>query len=304
MTKTTGAGGVSTSEGAGAASVPGGGGGGGAAVIVGHPQDPAGEFAAALAAARMAEPVFDGRYGEKYFMLPPGFGMQVYEDQFALPPRVLQSVTVDDRASFAAYVNRFSDARSVLIADLDTFTITGVLDYHGAATAEDPAAPSALRHKVALVFRPSEEFKRWNGIQDKYHSQAAFAEFLDENSVDIVDPEPAIMIEIARDLEATKGSTFKSSTRLESGDRSFSYTTETQVRGDMRVPSKFSLSIPLFEGEAPRELTARFRFKIGDDGLYLGFVWHRVEHVRRAEFRQTAFELAEMTGRPVFFGRV
>jgi hypothetical protein len=130
------------------------------------------------------------------------------------------------------------------------------------------------------------------------------AAFLEENAVDVVDPEPAVLIEISRDLEGTQGVTFKSSTRLENGDRSFVYETETRAKGDIRVPREFTLEIPLYEGEEPTSLRCAFRWRISGGALQMGFQWRRVEYQRRAHFAQIANAAAEATGRPVFFGRV
>src|SRR5690606_26722301 len=111
------------------------------------------------------------------------------------------------------------------------------------------------------------------------------------------------MIEISRDLEATQGASFKSSTRLENGDRKFVYETEMHVKGDLHVPQRFKLSIPLFQGEGPVELDAALRFRVTPDGLLLGFEWRRVEYQRLSHFRLIAAEIVEATGVPLFYGR-
>jgi len=54
----------------------------------------------------------------------------------------------------------------------------------------------------------------------------------------------------------------------------------------------------------PDALTAKFRWRPTGEGLLLGFVWHRVEYMRRARFTQIATAAAEDTGLPVIAGRV
>jgi len=261
---------------------------------------------AVLAAARIASPVITAPGGlEAYAFVPPGFKLQDISDKFGLPPFIRQSVVLDDADSLIAYANRFSDSRSVIIADLDALTIGAVLDFH---TANQEAVRGVLesapaQHVAALQLRNSEEFARWAAMENQMHSQMVFAEFLDENSADIIDPDPAVMIEIARDLEATQGVAFKAGTRLQTGERSFRYETETRVSGDLVVPQRFRLAIPLFFGEEPTEIEASFRFRPQPDGLKLGFVWRRVEYVRQAKFREIAFRVSENTGLPVFQGR-
>ena len=261
-----------------------------------------------LKAARIADPVIRLEPGRGYAFLPEGFSLQDISDPHRLPPYIKQSVTVDDADSLIGYANRFSDDRSVIIADLDALTIAAVLDWHSQNQVpediERTLEAQPCQHKAALKLRNSEEFARWAAMENKLQSQMEFAEFLDENSSDIVDPDPAVMIEIARDLEATQGVAFKAGTRLQTGERSFRYETETHVKGDLVVPQRFRLALPLFFGEEPTEIEASFRFRPNPDGLKLGFVWRRVEYVRQAKFREIAFRVSEATGLPVFQGRV
>lgn len=261
---------------------------------------------AAIAAAAKVEPVIDLGNGRARLLVPDGFKLADVDDPHSVPPYIKQKVVVDDRASLVAYVNRFSDERSILIADYDAGVIGAVLDYHRDACSDGVVALTAQpgRHQAALVLRPSEEFTRWSAIQGKRLPQAEFAAFLEENATDIVRPEPAVMIEISRDLEATQGVTFKSSTRLESGDRAFVYETETRTRGEVQVPREFTIEIPIWHGEAPVQLRCAFRWQIAGGGLVLGFEWRRVEYQRRADFAQVATKVAEATGRPLVFGRL
>lgn len=258
---------------------------------------------AVLKAARLADPVLDLGEGRMHAFVPEGFALKDISDPHALPPYIKQSLIVDERASLVAYVNRFSDARTVLVADYDTGCIGAALDYHGDFDAGQ-LAPGPVRHKATLKLRDSEEFTRWAKLQGQLLEQSEFAAFLEENSEDILDPDPAVMIEISRDLEATQGVVFKSSNRLESGDRAFVYETETRTKGEMKIPREFRLSIPLYQGEEPVTLRCAFRFRIGGGGLLLGFEWRRVEYQRQAYFAQIAHAVAEDTGRPLFIGRM
>ena len=269
------------------------------------PYDPRSALEVALTSARLADPVIEGDHGQRFALAPKDFNLTPIPSPHALPPHIIQRVTVDDADSLIRYANRFSSDASVLIADIDALTVHACLDWHGHNQAKDDAllAPGARKHTAMLKLRESEEFKRWNELEGHMVDQMAFAEFLDENASDIVTPDPATMIEIARDLEATQGVNFKSSTRMQTGERSIVYETETHTKGEMKVPTQFTLQIPLFAGEEPIEITASFRFRPRPDGLKLGFVWRRVEYRRLAEFQQIAFRVSEGTGLALMFGR-
>lgn len=262
--------------------------------------DPRGALDAAIDGARLASPLID-RGDRQFAFVPEGYQLKEISDPARLPDRVRQSVAVDDRASMVAFVNRFSNDDTVLFADFEALTISSVIDFHTSNAAA--VAPRAGDFVARFKLLPSEEFLRWDKMEGDLHEQAVFAEFLEENAMNIVEPNPADMLEISRSLEATIGAEFKSKVSLESGDRSFSYETETKTKGDVVVPRKFTVCIPLFNGEGPEMLEARFRFRAGAGGLSMGFVWHRVEVKRRAFFNEVATAIAEGTGRPVFNGR-
>ena len=268
------------------------------------PYSPGETLETVLKAARLASPIIERADGTAFAFVPEGFELQDISDPYRMPPYIIQKITFDDADSLIQYANRFQDARSVIIADIDALKIGAALDWHSGN--EDPQGallPQSCDHLAALKLRNSEEFARWSEMENKLHDQMAFAEFLDENASDIIDPEPAVMIEIARDLEAAQGVNFKAGTRLQTGERSFKYETETHVKNDLKVPQRFRLAIPLFHGEEPTEIEASFRFRPQSDGLKLGFVWRRVEYVRQAKFREIAYRVAEATGLPVFHGR-
>jgi len=256
---------------------------------------------AVLSGARVANPIQTMPDGRRYALLPASFQLQDITPKDLLPDHIRQTVTLDDGESLTRYTNRFSDSRTILIADIDLLTVTAALDWHESKDMQ--CAPMPAAHNATLKLRESEEFSRWNEMEGTLHNQMEFAEFLDENASDIVDPAPTVMIEIARDLEATQGVAFKSSNRLQTGERSLVYETETHTKGDMKVPTQFTLQIPLFVGEPPIDIKASFRFRPSSQGLKLGFVWRRVEYRRQAEFSAIAHRVSEATGCPLMMGR-
>jgi hypothetical protein len=266
---------------------------------------------AAIQAARISDPIIPGDNGLQHVMMPPNYRLHELRDPFALPPYIAAHPVVDDKTSLIEYTNRFSDMRSIIMADYDRGTICARLDWHHSNDDEAPAALAAQAntHSCTLKLLPSEEFSRWNAFEmaapktGGMHSQAEFAAFLEENAADVIIPDPTVLIEISRDLEAVQGVNFASRTRLESGDRAFTYETETKTKGELRVPREFTLAIPLYNGEPAIEIRCALRFQVTPGGLLLGYEWRRVEYARRSHFNAIAHSVAEETGRPVFFGR-
>lgn len=256
-----------------------------------------------IKAQTLADPRVQGEDGREFALLPDGFKLQDITDPHRLPPRPKARVAVDDRESLITYTKLHLSKQSVIFADYDKGTITTRLDWHPHNQDELPFTAGANDHSCELKLLPSEEFARWNAMQGKMHPQADFALFLEENASDIWQPEPAIMLELARDLEGVTGQTFKSRTRLTDGSHGFRFETENKIVSEVQAPDEFKLSIPVYHGEEPEVLTAKFRWRPTAEGLLLGFVWHRVEYMRRARFTQIAAATAEATGLPWIAGR-
>lgn len=261
---------------------------------------------AVIAAAALRDPHLQTDDGRELLILPADFTAKDVSDPYRLPPRPQAQVTVDDRASLEHYTKRHLDSdTSILLADYDKGTITAILDWHphNQAVGISFGQAGARQHRCTLTLRPSEEWKRWDDFQGKMHPQDVFARFIEENATDICDPDPATMIELSRDLEAVQSTAFKARTRLENGDMSFVFENDTKIISKVQAPNAFALSIPLYQGEAPEVLQARFRWKPSDGRLLLGFEWHRVEYMRQARFAQIAHDAAEATGLPAYLGR-
>lgn len=258
---------------------------------------------AAIRAALIASPVIEGPDGRQYAALPEDHRLTELVNTLRLPPYPAQRLQFDNCASLVTYANRFRDARSIIIADYDKLEITAHLDWHPHNQHEDFGLSGAQIHTATLKLRPSEEFARWNAVAGKLMEQADFARFLEENSTDVAYPEAATMIEISRDFEATVGQTYKSAARLDNGDRRMVFETETRAKNEVVIPQKFTLNIPIYNGEEPDTLTALFRWRAQGGGVALGFEWHRVEYQRQAHFEQIAASAAEETGLPYMMGR-
>lgn len=260
-------------------------------------------LAALTKADSLAHPVVMGNDDRQHVLVPQGYALHDITDPHRLPPHPRGTVKVDDRASLVTYSKRHATAHSVIFADYDAGTITTQLDWHPHNQHDAFGTCGRRLHTAQLKVLPSEEFTRWNEMQGKMHPQASFALFLEENASDIWKPEPAIMLELARDLEGVTGQTFKSRTRLTDGSHGFKFETENKIISEVQAPDEFCLNIPVYHGEEPEILTAKFRWRPTGEGLLLGFVWHRVEYMRRARFTQIAAAVAEDTGLPWVSGR-
>lgn len=246
--------------------------------------------------------------GRVLALVPQGNGHWEIQDvsdplrETKTPPYIAQAITLQTLDSLVEYGQRFRTAATILLADIDKNSIRAVIDYH----APDKADRAAHSATMALPF--SVEWQTWTGIDGKMMDQLEFARFLEENAGDIVRPSGADLLEVCRDLQAVRKVDFRKAVRTSSDNESFEYTDETTAgtkKGDVEVPTKFALEIPVYFGEGVTGVQAFLRWRLEEGvGLKLGVKLHRAEHVRQAVFKQIVLGAAERIDRPAVFGRL
>jgi hypothetical protein len=123
--------------------------------------------------------------------------------------------------SFARFVNRFKSQSTVIFADRIGVKFTAALDYHPAGEKQDGTSWDLFRGILPLRHTPS--WTTWQTANGKPMEQADFAQFLEDNLPDIAEPNGALLVEIARTLEANVDVSYQSHIRAENGAHRFQW---------------------------------------------------------------------------------
>lgn len=273
------------------------------------------------AAIAAAGPQPLGDHGRFYTVVAPGSNDEagsvevidleaVREDQEFKhrPRRKIGTYTVHDSDSFVAYLAKHADQDSEVWADAVASKITGVLDAH----CVGDLLPRHEQHRVEYAVLYTDAWKAWKALDGKYLDQSAFAEHIEDRSIDIVRPAAADMLELAQSFRATSDVTFKSSKRLSSGERQLEYREQIDAGagrdGLMEIPETFDLALTPFEGAARFKVVARLRYRINNGHLTIGFKLERPEDVVRDAFQTVVASVGEgidaldRLNSPIFLG--
>lgn len=243
-------------------------------------QDPTDDISALAAIAlTMADPV-KVKEDDSFVIVPDGYRLQDLEAFLERPRRTKQHVIVDSVDSFRAYWERFSSDESAIFIDRNAPKATAILDYH------DPDVAGWTGHRLTLTIQESDQWKTWMSLNEKGQTQVKFAWFLEENLLDIIEPESAHILEVVRDLQIQKNVTFGSAVHDQSGDVRFMFETETHSKGQLEIPEHFRIAIPVFNGGQSYELTARLRYSVSDEGKLS--LWYSILRPKNA--REIALE--------------
>lgn len=235
-----------------------------------------------------------------YVLVPTDAEIKDLEHLLPKPLRARAAIVAHDVSTLIAYVNRFKRGDTVLFADPQAFTVVGIIDYHG------KDAPAFREHRVTFTAPRSLEWQAWRGHSGKRMSQADFAQFIEDHVMDITDPKGAQVLEVARSLQAKRSVEFASAIKLQDGSQQFTYnetTNGTSSKGNLKIPDRFKLGIPVFFGGDAYDVTALLRYRIDEGKLSLWYDLYRAEYVEQDAFKGTIDAAAKGTSIEMWMGK-
>lgn len=238
-----------------------------------------------------------------FAFVPAGYSVTPLKSYQLEPDRVTQAVTLLTADDFIAYWKRFKSDSSVIFGDERSATYRAILDYHAA-----DGTAKWCSHSATYACPKSKEWEIWSGSNGKRMTQAAFAEFIEDNYPDIVKPSHAEMIQVSTSLQAKKSVNFSQATRLDNGQSQLMYHEEVKGTveskgGSMKVPDEFSLKLAVFLGGQAYQLDARLRYRIDDGKLLIWYDLHRPHKVIEVATQAVTASIRKGIGTdPMFLG--
>lgn len=226
------------------------------------------------------------------------------------PKRKRAEVTVYDVPSFIAYVKSHAVAgQTHLFGDASETEAecSATFDYHSVAQGGEHGTANWGNHTATLNLRVTPEWLRWLSNNNRLFTQVDFAEFIEDNLADILKPDAAEILDIAQFLVGKKTVTFKSGRNLSNGAVQLEYSEQidaTSRKDDsMQVPSRIVLGLAPFVGAPVAQISARLRFRIGQNGLLsFQYVLDRPFKILEAGFNAAVAEIEKGTGLKVHRG--
>lgn len=227
----------------------------------------------------------------------------VYNEHRQAPERKTGNIHVQQVASLLEYWSLYADEDSRAFADPATVSVLAILDYHH-SSAERTAR--WRQHRCTLTLTKTDEWQTWKKLDGKPQTQADFADFLEDNAPDIVEPNAATFVEAARDLRAKSEVNFQSAQVAKDGSINFAYQEETKGsfgKANMEIPERFTIAVPVFDGMDKVRIQARLRYRINQGKLTMWYSLFRAEYHEREAFQAVVDQIQEKTGRHVFIGK-
>lgn len=223
-----------------------------------------------------------------------------------IPHRKTGTVKLHDAESFIEHYKIHGNGAPVY-ASLNPLQFVGVLNDH---TRDDAGHRD---HRSLYLVKHSLEWDAWekhNGSGAAFNSNESFALFLEENSLDIVKPDAATMLQIALNFRVNADVSFSTSQRLQDGHVELSYNNvvtanaQSAANGKLKIPELFTIEIPVFAGleSAKYKIDARFRYRLREGKLS---IWYELIHARKAKeqaFKDMLEAIKKATEAPILHG--
>lgn len=229
------------------------------------------------------------------------------------PLRKRAAAALVDADSFGTYINAHKQMGTVITGDANERggAFAALLDYHW----PNNAVASWTEHTATMTLEPTPEWARWLGAAGKDIDQRTFAEFLEDNAVDVIVPEGGKgfpsqqeLMSVASTLQVKTDVRFASTVRLQNGQVTLGYTEQIEgghgQDGKLAIPEKFGIAVAPFRGTAKYLVTVRLRYR-GTGGKAL----FRLEIERPHKIVESAFNdvravIEEATGLKVLVGKI
>lgn len=237
----------------------------------------------------------------RLYAVPDGYGgVKVIDtDDYAESPRRATAARkATDAASFVRYVDRHGTPATEVYAHQLSASVVAVIDSHRGAFDD----AGWQKHTLTLAL---EHTKAWTAWTDRdlgsnprgWFDQQEFAEFIEDRALDVVEPNHADLIDAATRFEATKNVEFGQVTRLDTGEVQFEYKETVKAKegqkGALAFPKELKLALRPYVGGPIYYVFANLRYRVGADGLRLGFALVRPEVILENAFADIVTEIRD-----------
>lgn len=209
-----------------------------------------------------------------------------------------------DPDSLVKYVLRHATNDTEVWADKVERRVVAVLNGH--STDE----PGHGDHTITLGIDRSESWKRWKAANGQQMTQGAFADFIEQAAVEVVNPDAATLLDIAQTITGHRSVSFESAERTDNGDLTVAWKENTSAQagkdGRLTIPSTLNLRVRPFVGGAATAVEASLRYRVGKEGVTLGYVLINPDRVEEFTFDLYVQSIAEALGKegvPLFYGK-
>ena len=155
---------------------------------------------------------------------------------------------------------------------------------------DHPKSELGSHENASCIHRltPSDELSAWrHRINSGALSQADLVDWIEDHEHEFMEPNAAKWLSAAEDFRVTSDAAFSSKYDPASGSVNFHYKKENEEQGDIKVPTNFTIGIPIFKGGAVFKLPMRFRYRCAGGQVNFSFRFTNIEKAINQVWEET-----------------
>lgn len=189
--------------------------------------------------------------------------------------------------SFARHCMRYRHKHSVVFVDDSAPgapSMRAIFNYHEDESDDaPPGLPAFCDYGAVYRFPVSDEWQAWWAADGESMTQEKFAEFLEDQIADVIEPtkaddvckalaqklglepaSPSRLLALSRGLTVHVGHKVAEHRNLATGEAQVSFETTHKDEGgeQLRIPGLFAIAIPVFKRESPTVMPVRLRYRV------------------------------------------
>lgn len=239
-----------------------------------------------------------------YVVLPNGTVTDltpIAEKRLSRPRRLEQRVLFEDVESFLHYYAQFQGGVLFATMDPQLACVKAIFDYH------DKDGGNWCKHVARFKPVQTLPWKQWLEYNGAKMSQQEFAVFMEDHAMDVHSPDPATMLEVARELEVKRDVQFAGGTRTTDGNTVLQYAEETTTRvgkGQIAFPSEFRFFLKTHQGFGAMSVNARLRYRLQDGKVTLWYDLVKPHEVLERVMTEALDKIEAATGQKIMLGQL
>lgn len=240
--------------------------------------------------------------GNALVAIPGNYQLHKLEFMMPRPSRKRGVVTFATVEGFCRYVKAHCGPGTIILCAKGdgALQMRAVLDGHEPNRDGLPGLPGWKEHVAACHLVRTSAFMAWQKAHEKVMSQAEFAEFVENRSLDFREPSAGAMLELAQTLEMKKGVSFRAGYRVQNGQTQLRHEEQIEAKAGEKdtldVPGLFTVGIRVFEGLEAYKLRVALRYRITDGKLTFRCTLMDLDALMDGIFDETSLKVLEATG--------
>jgi len=227
---------------------------------------------------------------QKFAIVPDDYELLNLEKLQKKPQRKTGKIFFEDVPSFNRYVTTHKGEGTEIFASLESTSVMAILNHH---SLSDPGWSDFIAQYDCPL---SEQWKIWTEKNKKSFSQIEFAEFIDENRLDILapdkdkginNPSSTELLEMITKLTDTRRVNFSQGVDRHNGAMIFEYSNQEEnkeEKGKITIPEVISLGLaPFLHGKKYR-IDCRLMYRTDDKKLRFSYSLDQANEILKDAF--------------------